>query len=327
MTLAIRQRTPEWLAFRADKITATDAAVIAGEKGSLVELWGRKRGLVGEPEFDDATRRIVDLGTSIQPVLVEAYARETGRRVRNVNTVRVSRQWPVAACSPDGEVIGERRGLEVKMSASSRWADAHRNGEPVPGDVFAQVQWQMYVTGWDAVDVVALLWGRLEIIPIERDEAYIGELVRAAKAFWTLVETGTQPDWDPTDGAKRIVSTLYPQNNGQLLAAGTDVEALVQALALAKANEKQASERVAQLETTLKAHIGDADGYEGAFGKVTWRKNADSVRVEWPQVARAYRDLLADTMSSADLDDIEARFSRVAEGPRVLRLALKEAAA
>lgn len=323
--LAIVQRTPEWHAFRGEHVTATDAAIIAGEKGSVVELWALKRGLVAEPEFDAETRELMDEGLAIQPYLVDFYARRTGRKVRNVNTVRVSREWPVAACSPDGEVVGENVGLEVKMTTSTRWPDAYRMGEPVPGDVFAQVQWQMYVTGWERVDVVVLLFGRPKVIEIPRDDEYIADLVDLARTFHGWVLSGERPPLDGSENARRVLVALHPENDGRLLASTPDIDSVVRDLALAKANVKQAENTAATLQRALEALIGGADGFEGPWGKATWKKNADGTRVNWPAVAKAYRSLLTDRPAD-ELDAIESIHTEAVVGPRVLRLALKEIA-
>ena len=49
------------------------------------------------------------------------------------------------------------------------------------------------------------------------------------------------------------------------------------------------------------------------------KKNADSERVNWPAVAKAYRTLL-EGATDHDLDAIESIHSSTVEGPRVLRL-------
>lgn len=326
MTLvAVRQRTPEWLALRQDKVTATDFAVIAGETGSVIELWAQKRGLVDPPEFDDATRELMDEGLAIQPYLLDFYARRTGRRVRHINTVRQSREWPVAIASPDGEVVGERRGLEAKMTTSAEWPAAHRAGEPVPGKVFAQVQWQMFCAGWEAVDVVVLLFGRPRIIEVPRDPGYIEDGLALARQFHGWVLSGERPPLDGSENARRVLSALHPRNDGRLLAAPTEVVDLVRDIAAAKAEIKGTEGSLGSMENALRALIGDADGFEGAWGRATWKRNADSTRVNWPAVASAYRELLAERLSQAELDELVSTHSETVEGPRVLRLALKEA--
>lgn len=333
---AIVQGSPEWHDFRRVHVTATDAAVIAGETGSGVELWALKRGLVDPPEFDAETRALMDEGLAIQPYLLDFHRRRTGLDTRAVDGVRESAEWPVASCSPDGEVFGEPIGVECKMTTSARWPAAYRAGEPVPGDVFAQVQWQMYVTGWERVDVVVLLFGRPKIIEVERDDAYIADLVALARQFHGWVESGERPPLDGSENARRVLTALHPRNDGSgLLPAPSDVEGLVRDLAAAKAAAKAADDQVGTLENALRALIGDADGFEGSFGKATWKRNADSTRTNWPAVAEGYRRLISESVdagliSRSVLESVEAIQSIHTEavvGPRVLRLTLKENAA
>ena len=359
--VAVHQRTPEWLAFRQDKITATDFAVIAGETGSVVELWAQKRGLVDPPEFDDATRELMDEGLAIQPYLLDFVARRLSVRVRNISTVRQSREWPVAICSPDGEVIGERTGIEAKMTTAAKWPAAFRAGDPVPGDVLAQIQWQMFCSGWDAVHVAVLLFGRPKIITVDRDPDYIADGLVLARQFHGWVESGERPPLDGSENARRVLSALHPRGNGEgLLPAPPEVVDLVRGIAAAKAAAKAAENTAGSCENALRALIGDADGFEGEWGKATWKRNADSTRTNWPAVAKAYRTVIGDLCErvsrvgrtasnpdgtnslvvsdvdfadleglsdSVDLDAVESIHTETSAGPRVLRIALKETAA
>lgn len=340
MSPAIHQHTPEWYAWHRDHITATTAAVIAGEKGSVLEEWARMRGLVDEPVFDAETRALMDEGLAIQPYLIDFYRRRTGRKVRNIDTVRTSKAWPVAGFSPDGDVVGEPVGLEAKMSTAARWRGL---SEDVPGDVYAQVQWQMFVAGWERVDVVALLFGRPKVIEVPRDDEYIADLVALARQFWGWVQSGERPPVDGSENARRVISALHPANDGAgLLEAPSDVATLVRELADRKAQAKDAENAIGTAENALRALIGDADGFRGDFGTVTWKRNGDSSRTNWPAVAKAYRRLLeaqvgavepplspeesavAGRLSCADLDGIQSIHTETVAGPRVLRLALKE---
>lgn len=320
--VAVRQGTPAWHEFRREHITATDAAIIAGETGSIVDLWALKRGLIEEPEPDPESRQLMDDGLAIQPFLIDAYARRTGRKVRNIHTSRESTVWPVASCSPDGEVIGLPVGLEAKMSTSSDW----RTDEPVPGKVFAQVQWQAFVTGWARVDVVGLISGRVRIVEVSRDDEYIADLLALARQFHGWVLSGERPPLDGSENARRVLTALHPRNDGTLLPAPPEVAALCQDIAAAKAEIRGSQELVDTMENALRSLIGDADGFEGDFGKATWRKNADSVRVNWPAVAKAYRELAAPHHPPEALDAIQSIHSETVGGARVLRLSVKEVA-
>jgi putative phage-type endonuclease len=332
--VAIRQHSEAWHDWRAQHVTATDFAIIAGEKGSALQLWAEKRRLVEPEEFDQATRDLMDEGLAIQPYLLDFYGRKTGRRVRNINVARQSRTWPVAGCSPDGEVVGEPVGLEAKMSVAARWRGLD---DAVPGDVFAQCQWQMFVTGWVRVDVVGFIHGRPQIVEVHRDPGYLEDGEYLARQFWGWVLSGERPPLDGTENARRVLSALHPRNDGRLLAAPPEVVDLVRDIAAAKAEVKGTEASLGTMENALRALIGDADGFEGEWGKATWKRNADSSRTNWPAVAKAYRaaidhewDLIdsGDMVTTAlpdrsELDAIESTHTETSEGPRVLRVVLK----
>lgn len=325
----VRQGTAEWLTARTKGVTATDAAIIAGETGSVVELWAQKLGLVEPPTFDDETRQLMDDGLALQPYLLDVYRRRTGKRVRAVNTLRRSKTWALAMASPDGEVVGEPVGIEAKMTVSPRWPAAMAAGDPVPGDVLAQVQWQAYVCGWEATHVVVLLYGRPKIIEIPRDDDYIGDLVDLARTFWGWVESGTRPPIDGSENARRVLSALHPQNDGTLIAADAEMESLAERLRAARAASRLATDEAATLENTIRALIGDGDGIEGSFGRITLKNN--SVK-DWTAIA-------ADCEPPADLvamhtttnwkavaetlrvrPEVIARHTMPGAGPRVIRL-------
>lgn len=287
----IRQRTPEWMEFRQDKITATDAAIIAGETGSVVELWAQKSGLIEPPTFDPETLDLMEEGLAIEPYLLDFYRRKTGRRVRAISTMRQRKDWPVAVSSPDGEVIGERRGIELKMTTSSTWATAMRAGETVPGKVQAQVQWQAYTAGWDQVDVVVLLHGRPKIIEVPYDPAFVDDLIFLCREFWGWVTSGTRPPMDGSENARRALSRMHPRNDGTLIPPDATTDRVFFDWMAARVVKDLAEAEADTLANTLRALIGDADGIEG---RVTWKRNKDSTRTDWPSVAAAYRTVLDD---------------------------------
>ena len=330
----VTQRTPAWLEFRQDKITATDAAIIAGEKGSVVELWAQKSGLMDPPEFDQATRDLMDEGLAIQPYLLDYYRRKTAKRVRAIHTMRQRKDWPVAVSSPDGEVMGEPVGIEAKMATSARWT--RLEDDPVPGDVYAQVQWQAYTAGWQSVDVVVLLFGRPKIIPVPADPAYIDNLVWLARQFHGWVRDGIRPEVDGSDGTRRALAAIHPRNDGTIIASTPDLDAIATGLRDAKANTKTAASEEAALENALRALIGDADGIRGSWGKVTWTRNAESERTDWKLLADAYESCLTDALDDHgdNWESVRAKlrehvavlrglYTRVVDGPRVLRCSFR----
>lgn len=301
------QGTPEWLEMRRTGIGSSDAPVIAGEAGSVVELWAEKSGLVDRETPDDDTARLFEWGHRLEPVVADWYADTTGRQLRRVNRMLVHPDVPWAFASLDRVTVGEKRIVEIKTTR--RGWDA---GEPVPGRVQAQVQHQLWVTGYDVADVAVLTGGsEPKVYEVPRDPAFIDDLVFLETEFWGWVTSGTRPPMDGSENARRVLSKLHPRNDGRFIQPDDALDRLVFDWLAAKADVTAAEEVEATLANTIRAVIGDADGIEG---RVTWKKNRDSERTDWPTVAHevglADPQLLADTI---------ARHTKTTEGARVLR--------
>lgn len=327
--LPVRQGTPEWLEARKGGIGSSDAPVIAGETGSVVELWAQKSGLIDPPEPDEELARLFEWGHRLEPVIADWYADHYGRPLRRVNQMLVHPQVPWAFASLDRVTTGrERRIVEIKTTR--RGWDA---GEPVPGRIQAQVQHQLWVSGYDMADVAVLTGGsEPKVHEIARDDKFIDDLVFLETEFWGWVTSGTRPPMDGSENARRILSSLYPRNDGTLIPSSPELDAVVGDWLAARAAKDEAEARADTLANTIRALIGDADGIEG---RVTWRKNADSTRVDWPSVAADYRKLLEALLHDVsmgteewpstarnglrELDTLQAIHTRTVEGARVLR--------
>jgi putative phage-type endonuclease len=325
------QGTEAWLAFRRNGIGSSDIAVIAGESPfrSPYSLWAEKTGQV-IPDPSDEQAELFEIGHLMEPVLLELYERRTGRHPKRAHMVRVHRDLPWAFASLDA-IAPVRRVVEAKWTHSGRWGDAG-----VPDDVLIQVQWQLFVTGWDVADVVALKAQRPRIVEVPRDQGVIDELVALATGFWRLVETRTPPATDGSEATRHTLVALHPVATAPALAPTPDVVQLVAALVEAKAQAKAAAELEGSVGNALRAVIGDADGIAGYC---TYRRNADSTRTNWPAVAAAYRSTIEqirtfsespaeadELLANLDLDAIEASHSETVGGARVLRLVSQKGA-
>ncbi len=311
----VRQGTPEWLALRKEGVGSSDAPVIAGERGSVVELWAEKSGLVERQEPDDDTARLFEWGHRLEPVVADWYADSTGRALRRVNKMLVHPDVPWAFASLDRVTVGEKRIVEIKTTR--RGWDA---GEPVPGHVQAQVQHQLWVSGYDVADVAVLTGGsEPKVYEIARDETFIDNLVFLETEFWGWVTSGTRPPMDGSENARRVLTKMHPRNDGTLIPPTPELDRVFFDWMAARVKKDEADAAADTLGNTLRALIGDADGIEG---RVTWKKNRDSTRTDWPSVAQGYRLRLEELLDPEDrptLDAIESIHTSTVEGARVLR--------
>lgn len=330
--LDLVQGSEAWLAARSDGISSSYMPVIAGESPyqSPTELWATMTGLVPATEPDPGTRRLMDIGKRMEPVLLDLYEVETGRRARRVPRMLAHPTYPWARASLDAEAPVKRI-VEAKWTHARRWS----SGDPVPADVLIQVQWQMFVTGRDVADVVALVGPELRVVEVGRDEKMIDDLLFLATDFWGHVQDRTAPDVDGSESTRRTLARIHPVDDGSLLASDPVIDQLMSELLEARAVATAADNAKDTLENALRALLGDASGVKGPGYSVSWKRNADSTRTDIKSLASAYRDaiegireldpepverVLSDGFGTTDLDDIAALHTTTSEGPRVLRV-------
>lgn len=314
--LAIRQGSPEWLAARKLTIGSSDIPVIVGESPhkSAYTLAAEKLGLIPEI-IDDETRELMDIGLLMQPVLLQLYERKTGRHPKAAPTWRAHPDYPWATASLDG-TAPVRRVVEAKWSHSKRW----RSGERVPGDVASQVQWQLFVVGWDVADVIVLDYTQPRVEEIGRDDRMLDDILYFVRDFRGYLERGELPPIDGSESTAQTLRARHPRDNGLWLPATPELADLTSQLAETRAAKRAAEDAEKSVANALRAVIGDASGIDGL---VSLKKNRDSERVNWPAVASAFRTIAAEVKPADELDALQSIHTDTAEGARVLRLLSK----
>lgn len=288
------QGTEQWLEARLDGIGSSDAPVIAGERGSVVSLWAVKTRRIPPETPDPETQQLFDMGHRLEPVIAAVYTERTDRPLRRVNRLlrRKDVPWAMASLDRVSGRKGERRIVELKTAPWTRWG----TGEPVPGEIQAQVQHQMWATGYDVVDVAVLHRGYdLQIHEIERDDRFIDDLVYLEREFWGWVQNDVRPPVDGSEATTRALARMFPAEYGDVIPATPEIVELGRQLLLARANEKAAKNAEATVRNALVAILEGSVGAVGDGFRLTWKKNRDSSETNWQAVAKAYRVLLERT--------------------------------
>lgn len=97
-------------------------------------------------EFDTyATER----GKSLEPIALQEYSEKTWQNFREVGFVELSQ---FAGTSPDGIIVGESKGVEIKCLMHKEHMRIIDTG-PDKAHV-TQCQWHMFILGWDSWDLV-----------------------------------------------------------------------------------------------------------------------------------------------------------------------------
>lgn len=257
---------------RRGGLGSSDISAIVGENPFKTphDVWLDKRGLVEPSEETDATW----LGHEMEPIIGKRYTRETGIELTaGPGTVKHA-ELPWALCTTDWEsVIGDRI-VECKWVGGR--VDHHwtLEADGAPEYVQCQAQWQMGVRGMERADV-AVIFGRtaeFRFYKFERDEKMIESLFAIGRRFWERhVLTGEPLPVDHTDSARKMLLAYYGKNKKLLRPATRQAEELFERCQAA-ADARAEAERLENLaKNQLCELIGDAEGFKGDFGSVTWK--------------------------------------------------------
>ena len=188
------QGTPEWLAERAGKVTASMVSAVlakpetAGYRDYQAQLVAEI--LTGKPQGSDYTNAAMQFGTEMEPLARSAYEAETGFSVDEVGFC----QHPTidrAGASPDG-LVGNSGLVEIKCPKVATHL-AYLIAGVVPAGYKNQMLWQMACTGRDWCDFASFRPDlpehlQLFIVRFKRDPERIKELETAVVAFLDTVD-------------------------------------------------------------------------------------------------------------------------------------------
>ena len=271
------QRSPEWFALRADGITATDVSVIAGLNPykTPYQLWAEKLGkFTPDPVGPAAVRGIL-----LENAVAEFYEMETGRELRRSNGVVRLKELPWVMASLDRTIVGEEGLVEIKTSTSPRWS-LH----PVPPEVVAQVQWQMFVTAAPWCDIAVLLGGLVfRIERVEADVNYQTQLYAKAVEFRNLLATDTPPTLQGEDSD--ALAQVVPQTSEEWAQADQSLDRLAALYAEKQYESRLLDQELQNLAISLKEAIGEKAGITGQGWLATWKQNKPSLKTDWKEVA------------------------------------------
>lgn len=199
------QGTVEWHDWRKLGIGATDASAIIG-----ASKWGTALSVFVDKTTpsvaNDEPNSVQEWGNRLEPVVLDKFMDEHKEASDLIRGGLFQRGW--RRCSLDGSCIinGERVIIECKTARSAdTWV-------PVPTGYYAQVQWQMHVTGYRRAFFSTLVlgcdWLEREVL---YDEEYCAKLEDACQDVWTRIQNGgpaPEPQHALHDVDGRAMATL-----------------------------------------------------------------------------------------------------------------------
>jgi predicted phage-related endonuclease len=218
-------------------------------------------------------------GILLENTVAEFYEMETGRELRRSNGIVRLKELPWVMASLDRTIVGEEGLVEIKTSTSPRWS-LH----PVPPEVVAQVQWQMFVTAAPWCDVAVLLGGLVfRIERVEADVNYQTQLYAKAVEFRNALATQTPPTLQGEDSD--ALAQVVPQTSEEWAQADTSLDRLAAIFAERQYESRLLDQELQNLAISLKEAIGEKAGIAGQGWSATWKQNKPSLKTDWKEVA------------------------------------------
>ncbi|WP_295405806.1 lambda-exonuclease family protein [uncultured Thiocystis sp.] len=197
----LSQRSSEWLAWRSQGVTASEAAVIVGRSPykTLWRLWAEKTGLC-EPD-DLSANPFVQRGMALEDDARQGF--EERHSTMLLPICAESDLHPALRCSFDG-IGDDGEPVELKVPAQGTWDDIATQGTEAKAYqiYWVQVQFQILVAnairGWLVFDPQRAGVSAMEF-EIARDDAFIEDtLIPECLAFHEAVQKKKEPTPDPT---------------------------------------------------------------------------------------------------------------------------------
>lgn len=196
------QRSAEWFAARAGKLTGSRAADVLAtiKSGEAAARRDYRMQLVceiltGQPQEDGFVNAAMQRGIDLEPKAFAAYEALTGSVA--IRTGFLSHNTHRAGCSLDGHVDGFQGIVEIKCPKSATHLKYWRGKGEVPAEYLPQVTHNMWITQAEWCDFMSFddrFGEELQtfLVRVTRSELDIDAYEKKALAFLEEVETEVQ---------------------------------------------------------------------------------------------------------------------------------------
>lgn len=175
------QGSPEWLAWRRNRLTASDVAAILeiSHYKSRLDIWKEKIGVVKQ----HFTNKAMQDGQTMEPIARAAYEDLKGEMFQPV--VAEHDKIYYLGASFDGISLDRKRAVEIKCGEKTFY---YAEQGSIFEDYICQVQTQLLVSDIESIDMFFYQPNKNPItIPVYRDERMIKRIIEESEIFWDCV--------------------------------------------------------------------------------------------------------------------------------------------
>lgn len=284
-TTIIRPKTrEEWLAIRSTGIGSSEVGTILNLNPfeTPYQLWRRKKGLDAPKEENFAMRA----GHYLEDAVSLFFRDATGSTIINSSKgdwIIRDNERPYMQVSPDRTYWrqGDAHNAANKCILECKTTQLTVDADNIPSHWFAQVQYQLGVSGMYNASIAWLTQGReFGYEPIAYDADFFGWLSEEVEKFYRDYIIGDNvPDCTTVED----VMLHYPhQVDDKSLKASPELLEQLARLKDIKAAIKSSEDAKAELEAAIKMAMGDCEAVvdESSRKLCTWRAGKDSTRFD-----------------------------------------------
>ena len=302
----------QWHEWRSQGIGASDVPAIMGVSSfaSPWSLWAEKTGRVGR----SATTQRQRIGQVLEGAIAQLFHEETGLHVAGEQTWCTHREHKWARATVDGFALPEHADtiddalgvVEIKTDGAPSW-------DGVPPRIYAQVQWQLFVTDMPRAWVAVLHSGfTFRVHEVLRSNEAIAQMFEQAERFWfDHVQGDTPPPVDSADATRDAISAVWPDHDPGKVASLDDLVDVIEQRDVLKAEVKRGEDALRLAENAIKEALADAEvGTIRGIPVVTY-KTQSSTKVDAKALRLAHPDIAAQFETSSSYRVLRAVSSKV----------------
>lgn len=247
------------------------------------------------PPRDKNEIKRLRIGKLMEPALRAIFSDETGMPCFPIGdfTILQHREIPWLMATLDGGTLDEVFGPgPVELKNVSNWNKSEWESSEAPLKFNIQVQHQLAVTGAKRGYLLGLIGGNEPIVKaIDRDERFIGAMIKALEKFWQYVERKELPPVDESEATARMLAQFWPEDSGATVMLPHESDEWAADIAKASEDEKNAKERKTFAGNKIKACIGEASfGVTPAGRKFSWKTQSKREYVVSASTTRVLRE-------------------------------------